>query len=314
VFPVVLARRDDLSADVVRFELAMPDGSDLPPFTAGAHVDVVIAPEYQRQYSLAGDPADRSRYVLGVQREPSGRGGSLLMTRVFRPGRRVFVSAPRNHFPLDERAGLSLLMGGGIGITPMLTMAHRLHALGRGFALHYSVRGAAPFWPEIAAASWAGRAHLHDSTAGGRADLAALIPAWQPGFRLYACGGAAYMDGVFAAARAAGWPDEALAREFFAVPEAPPHVDHPFTLRLAASGREVAVAAGQPATEALEAAGIRVPQKCRDGICGVCAVPHLGDTAIEHRDYVLSAQERGRRIVLCCSRPAAADATLTVDL
>jgi ferredoxin len=98
------------------------------------------------------------------------------------------------------------------------------------------------------------------------------------------------------------------------VPEAPPHVDHPFTLRLAASGREVAVAAGQPATEALEAAGIRVPQKCRDGICGVCAVPHLGDTAIEHRDYVLSAQERGRRIVLCCSRPAAADATLTVDL
>jgi len=312
VFPVVLTRRDDLSPDVVRFEFTAEGGGTLPPFDAGAHVDVVIAPEYQRQYSLAGDPADRTRYVLGVQREAAGRGGSVLMTRVFRPGRRVFVSAPRNHFPLDEGAPFSLLMGGGIGITPMLTMAHRLHALGRAFALHYSVRGAAPFWPEIAAAPWAGRAQLHDSAAGTRADLPALIPGWTAGARLYACGGVAYMDAVFAAAQARGWPEAALSREFFAVPEAPPWVNHPFTLRLA-SGREIPVPADRTATEVLAAAGIAIPTKCSDGICGVCAARHDGTTPIEHRDHVLSAAERESRIILCCSRPREPGAVLTVD-
>jgi reductive dehalogenase len=314
VFPVILCARADLSADTVRFELRAPDGADLPAWDAGAHLDVVIAPEFQRQYSLAGDPADRSVYVLGVQREAGGRGGSMLMHRVFREGRRVFVSPPRNHFPLDEGAPFSLLMGGGIGVTPMLTMAHRLHALGRDFRLHYSARGAAPFWPEIAAAPWADRAALHLSTKGGRADLPALIPGWTPGCRLYVCGGMAYMDAVFAAARMHGWPDEALSREIFSVPEPPDYVNHAFTLRLAKSGREIAVPADLSATDALAEAGIVVPMKCSDGICGVCAARHTGAAAIEHRDYVLSAKEREDRVILCCSRPVEAGAVLEVDL
>jgi len=313
VFPLVLTRRDDLSADVVRYEFSAPDGSDLPPFEAGAHIDVVIAPEYQRAYSLAGNPADRSRYVLGVQREAQGRGGSILMNRVFQPGRRVFVSPPRNHFPLEDEAPFSLLMGGGIGITPMLTMAHRLHALGRDFRLHYSVRGTAPFGPEIAASPWSHKAQVHDSAAGARADLAALIPDWQEGQRLYTCGGVAYMDSVFDTARRKGWPEDALSREYFAVPEAPPYVNHPFVLRLS-SGPDIAVAADQSATDALAQAGITVPMKCKDGICGVCAAAHRGDAEIEHRDYVLSARERETRIILCCSRPAAEGAVLTIDL
>jgi reductive dehalogenase len=313
VFPLVLTRRDDLSADVVRYEFSAPDGSDLPPFEAGAHIDVVIAPEYQRAYSLAGDPADRSRYVLGVQREAKGRGGSILMNRVFQPGRRVFVSQPRNHFPLDDTATFSLLMGGGIGITPMLTMAHHLHALGRDFRLHYNVRGTAPFGPEIAASPWSHKAQVHDSASGARADLAALIPDWQEGLRLYTCGGVAYMDSVFDTARRKGWPEDALSREYFAVPEAPPYVNHPFVLRLS-SGRDIAVAADQSATDALAQAGITVPMKCKDGICGVCAAAHRGDAEIEHRDYVLSARERETRIILCCSRPATKGAVLSIDL
>jgi ferredoxin-NADP reductase len=314
VFPLVLSRRDDLSPDTVRFELRAPDGADLPAWEAGAHVDVVIAPEYQRQYSLAGDPADRSVYVLGVQREAGGRGGSLLMTRVFREGRRVFVSSPRNHFPLDEAVPFSLLMGGGIGVTPMLTMAHRLHALGRDFRLHYSARDAAPFWGEIAAAPWAGRASLHLSSAGGRADLHAVIPEWRDGARLYACGGAAYMDAVFAAAGFKGWPEEALSREYFSVPEPPPYLNHPFTLHLARSNRDVPVRADQTAVEALAEVGIVVPTKCSDGICGVCAVRHAGTAAVEHRDYVLSARERESRVVLCCSRAADEGATVEITL
>jgi reductive dehalogenase len=313
VFPVILSGRADLSPDTVRFELRAPDRGDLPAWTAGAHVDVVIAPEYQRQYSLAGDPADRSVYVLGVQREASGRGGSMLMHRVFREGRRVFISAPRNHFPLDETASFSMLLGGGIGVTPMLTMAHRLHALGRDFQLHYSARDEAPFWPEIARTPWADRAALHLSREGGRADLFALIPAWRAGARIYTCGGAAYMEAVHDAARSKGWPEDALSREYFSVPEAPPYENHPFTLHLARSNRDVPVRADQTAVEALAEAGVVVPTKCSDGICGVCAMSHAGNAEIEHRDYVLSARERETRVILCCSRASEPGAILTIE-
>ncbi|MFN3954041.1 MAG: 4Fe-4S dicluster domain-containing protein [Pararhodobacter sp.] len=316
VFQVVVGRRQDLSRDVVRFELQSPDGTPLPPFTAGAHVDVVIAPEYQRQYSLAGDPADRSRYVLGVQREAGGRGGSLLMHRVFREGRKIHISPPRNHFPLDEAAPFSLLMGGGIGITPLLTMAHRLHALGRDFALHYSAasRESSGFATEIEAAPWAARAQMHFSRESGRADLGGLIPPWRAGMKLYTCGGERYMEAVFAAAHAAGWPETALAREYFSVPELPDYVNHPFVLELMRSGHRLEVPAGCSATDVLAEAGIPVATKCSDGICGVCATRHAGNTEIEHRDFVLSAEERQSKIVLCCSRPRQAGGVLRVDL
>ncbi len=314
VFPVVISKREDLSDDTVRFELTRTDGKPLPPFTAGAHIDVMIAPEYQREYSLAGDPADPSKYVLGIQREGAGRGGSLLVHRVFREGRRVFVTPPANLFPLDEHAPLTVLIGGGIGITPMLTMAHRLHALGCNFRLHYLARGVAPFGAEIAAAPWADRAAVHVKTDGPRVDMATLIPVYSPGARLYTCGGGAFMDGVFDTARAQGWPDDALAREYFAVPEAPEYVNHPFTLHLARSGRDIAVPADQSATDALAAAGIVIPTKCSDGICGVCAVAHQSPDGIEHRDYVLSARERAQKVVLCCSRAATDGGVVTLDL
>ncbi|GAB4259542.1 MAG: hypothetical protein Kow0013_02320 [Pararhodobacter sp.] len=314
VFPVMVSAREDLDADTVRLELTRADGKPLPPFEAGAHIDVMIAPEFQREYSLAGNPADPSKYVLGVLREAQGRGGSILLHRVFHPGRRVFVTPPTNTFPLDESAPFSLLIGGGIGITPMLTMAHRLHALGRDFALHYLCRDSAPFAAEIAATPWADKARTHLRAGGPRADLAALIPPYRDDARLYTCGGSALMDAVFDMARARGWPDDALAREYFAAPEAPEHVNHPFTLHLARSGREIAVAADESATDALERAGLAIPTKCSDGICGVCAVAHHSPEGIEHRDYVLSAKDRENRVILCCSRAREDRGTIILDL
>ncbi len=308
VFPVVLVQREEMAEGLAKYRFARPDGGDLPPFDAGAHIDVVIAPEYQRAYSLAGDPADRSAYVLGVQREDpaqGGRGGSALMHRVFREGRRVFVSRPNNVFPLHEDATHSLLFAGGIGVTPMLAMAHRLHALGRSFALHYSVpsRARAGFATDLAAAAWAGRVHWHVKDEGGRADLAALVPAHAPGMHLYTCGSPRYMDGVFAAAVAADWPDEALHREYFSVPEDPDRVDRPFVVQLA-DGRRFDVPVGRSATEVLAAAGVAVDVKCSDGLCGVCAVPYDAQASgpVEHRDVVLSAREREQRVILCCVR------------
>ncbi len=308
VFPVTLVRREEMAAGIAKYEFAAADGGELPPFEAGAHVDVVIAPEYQRAYSLAGDPAVRDRWVLGVQREDpgqGGRGGSALMHRAFREGRRVFVSKPRNLFPLHEDARETLLFAGGIGVTPMIAMAHRLHALGREFTLHYSVasRASAGFVADLQAASWAGRVRWHAKDEGTRADLAALVPRWRAGLRLYACGSPRYMDGVFAAAEAAGWPAEALHREYFSVPEDPDRVDRPFVVELA-DGRRFDVPAQRSATEVLAESGVAVDVKCSNGLCGVCATAYDASAsgAVEHRDVVLSAAERAQKVILCCVR------------
>ena len=318
VFPVLLKKREAMAADVAKYEFTRPDGGALPPFEAGAHIDVVIAPEYQRAYSLAGDPADRSRYVLGVLKERSGRGGSALMHRAFREGRSVFISPPRNHFPLHEDAVHSLLFAGGIGVTPLIAMAHRLHALRRPFDLHYSSagRGSAGFVEDLARVPWHERVHFHFKDEGHRADLPSLIPAHSDGMHLYTCGAPRYMDGVFAAAAAKDWPEAALHREYFSVPEVPDWVNHPFTLHLARSGRTLNVPAEQSATEVLAAAGVAVITKCSDGLCGTCAAAYdvAASDAIEHRDYVLSQAERAQRVILCCSRAEQSGGRIVLDL
>jgi reductive dehalogenase len=315
VLPVIVRKREDHTADIVKFEMVAADGVVLPEWDAGAHVDVVIAPEYLRQYSLAGDPADATRYVLGVQREPQGRGGSMLMHRAFREGRRVFVSPPRNHFALDETATRTLLLAGGIGVTPMITMAHRLHSIGRPFELHYSNRrrSDAGFLADLATVKWRDHVRLYFTEEGTRADLSHLIPLYEAGFHLYTCGSARYMDAVLAEGSSKGWPDDALHKEYFSVPEAPDYVNEPFLLKLAKSGRTFDVPADKRATDVLQEAGIAVDIKCSDGICGVCAVPLVsGD--IDHRDHVLSAKERERKIILCCSRAKSAGGEIVVDL
>ncbi len=314
-FPVQVSARQDLSDDIVRFELTSLDGNPLPPFEAGGHIDVVIAPEYQRQYSLAGNPADASKYVLGIQAEAAGRGGSLLMHRVFQPGRRIFITEPRNHFPLDEAAPFTLLMGGGIGITPLITMAHRLHALDREFIIHYSASTTeqCAFAAEIKDAPWADRAFFHVTSEGNRADFAELIPNHRPGFKLYTCGADRYMDAVFSAAAAKDWPDDTLAKEFFSVPEPPDYVNHPFSVQLAKSGKTITIPEDQSATDVLAEHGIIVDTKCSDGICGVCATRYTAGE-VEHRDYVLSATERTEKVILCCSRAKDPDGTLVIDL
>jgi ferredoxin-NADP reductase/ferredoxin len=324
VFPVRLVRREEMAEGVARYDFAALDGAPLPPFEAGAHVDVVIAPEYLRAFSLAGDPADRSTYVLGVQRElpanlgGSGRGGSALMHRAFREGRKVFISRPANHFPLDETATHSLLFAGGIGVTPMVAMAHRLHALGKSFDFHYSATGrrTAGFLTELATAPWAGRVQTHFKDEGARADLSALVPRYVAGQHLYTCGSPRYMDAVFATAAGRGWPDDALHREYFSVPEGPAWVDRAFVLRLARSGRTLQVPADRTATDVLAEAGVAVDVKCSDGLCGVCATAYdaAASDAVEHRDVVLSQVQRQQRLILCCSRARNEGGVLVLDL
>ncbi len=314
VLNCVVSKVERMAPDVARYEFRMADGSEMPPVTAGAHVDVVVAPEFFRQYSLSGDPADRSKYQIAVLREDGGKGGSKLLHRIFTEGRRVFISKPINHFPLDETASFTYLMGGGIGITPMLAMAHRLHTIGADFALHYSCssRATAGFLDDLRLMPWAGRVSLHVSDEGTRADLAAIL-AYREGAHVYTCGPDAYMGAVIAAAETAGFPEEARHLEYFTVPEQPDYVNHPFTLRLARSGKTVEVAADRAATDAILAAGVHVDIKCSDGLCGVCKCAVLSGE-VEHRDFVLSKKERETHMILCQSRAAEPGGTLEIDL
>ncbi len=313
VIPVIISRAEQMADGVTKYEFSRPDGGDLPPATAGAHIDVVVAPEFFRQYSLSGDPADRSKYQIAVLREDEGRGGSKLMHRIFNEGRRVFISPPINHFPLEETATRTLLFGGGIGITPMIAMAHRLHAIGAEFSLHYCIRSrdTAGFLDDLTNVPWADKVHLHISSEGTRADLAALT-SYEPGAHVYTCGPDIFMAAVMAMAEANGFPEDARHLEYFAVPEQPEYENHPFTLALQ-DGREIPVAADQSASDALLAAGVHVDVKCADGLCGVCKCGVLAGE-VEHRDFVLSKAQREGQMILCQSRAKNAGDTIKIDL
>ncbi|MBO27180.1 MAG: NAD-binding oxidoreductase [Rhodobacteraceae bacterium] len=315
--PVLDLRIDrvcQLGGGVTLFDLRAADGSPLPAWEAGAHLDIVVAPEFLRPYSLTGDPADRHRYRIAVLRETAGRGGSDLAHRIFTPGRRIFAARPANHFPLEEAAPFSLLLGGGIGITPMIAFAHRLHALGRGFALHYSAptRERAGFADYLAATDWHKAIYLHLSDEGSRLDANRLLANLPHGSHVYICGPETYMADMLRAAADAGLPEANIHREYFAAPTVPDRPNHPFTLRLA-SGRMVEVAQNQSAAEALVRAGIPVPLKCSDGICGVCQCGLRGG-AVDHRDHVLSQAQRKERIILCQSRAAEPGGIVEIDL
>ena len=315
VVRVGVTRAEPLTDAITLYELSALDGQDLPAWSAGAHLDVVVTPEYFRQYSMCGDPADRSRYLIAVLREDEGRGGSKLLHRIFEVGRKVFVSKPINHFPLAPDASRHFLFGGGIGITPMIAFAHACVARGEDFRLHYSVstRQDAGFLPLLQAQDWFERVQVHISDEGSRADMASLLSGYQPGWQVYTCGPEAYMSAVITAATEGGFPEAARHLEYFAVPEVPDYVNHPFRLKLARSNQVLEVPADRTAAEVLVEQGHQVDLKCSDGICGVCKCGLVGGE-VEHRDFVLSKAQRENTVILCQSRAKNPDGILEIDL
>ncbi len=317
--PVLVAkigRRWKSSADgkIDLFEIVSRDGAPLPTFEAGAHIDVTVTPQFIRQFSLASDPAAPSTYLLGILREDQGRGGSIKIHQMLKPGLPVVISQPRNHFPVIKEARRHLLMAGGIGVTPLIAMGHELHRMGADFTLYYKARtrAQAAFIPELEAVPWRNRVKFHFSDED-RLNIADVLGGYQSGDHLYTCGPAEFMDAVFATAQDNGWSEESLHREYFSVPEGPAYVNHSFALELKRSGRTIIVPADKAATAALAEAGISIDVKCSDGLCGVCKTTYL-DGEVEHRDYVLSKQQRASSIILCCSRAKSADGKIVLDL
>ena len=309
-----VAAKTSEGTDACSFELVHPKGAALPRFTAGAHLDVHIAPGLVRQYSLCNNPAEARRYQICVLKTEDSRGGSRAMHEAVQHGGLLSVSAPRNNFPLAQVARRSLLFAGGIGITPILAMAEQLAADGADFALHYCARSPAraPFRERIAASAFAAKASFHYSDGGQHADLMALVGMPEPGTHLYVCGPAGFMDAVFAAALGQGWSEAQLHREYFAG-ATPSGADKPFDLRIASNGKLVHVASGTTALAALAAHGIVLPYSCGQGVCGTCVTGVL-EGEPDHRDRVLSREQQLRNdcFTPCCSR--ARGGMLTLDL
>ena len=315
VIQVTVTKAETMAEDIVKYEFRSVDGSALPEWQAGAHLDIVVAPEFLRQYSMSGNPADRSVYQIGVLNEHDGRGGSKLMHRIFNEGRKIFISRPINHFPVDRAATRSILMGGGIGITPMIAMAHELHQSGREFELHYSGRSRSTmgYLSDLESFPWADKVTLHITDEGTRCNLEQIIQPYQNGCHIYTCGAERYMNSVIEAAEAAAYPEEAQHLEYFSVPEQPDYVNHDFRLKLVKSGKELLIPADRVATDILLENGIKVDVKCSDGICGVCKCGLIsGD--VEHRDFVLSKAQRQSNVILCQSRAATDGGLIEVDL
>jgi vanillate O-demethylase ferredoxin subunit len=311
-----VARKASEAEGICSFDLVHPKGRALPPFTAGAHIDVLLQPGLVRQYSLCNDPAETGRYQVAVQMAADSRGGSLAM-HALRPGASITVSQPKNHFPLAEGAARSLLFAGGIGITPILAMAEHLAGLGADFELHYCTRSRerTAFMERIAGSRFASRVRSYYSEGPGaqQFEAAAAIGRPTPGDHLYVCGPNGYMDAVIEAATQLGWPEANVHREYFSGAAAHAEDDTAFDLKLARSGKVVHVAKGQTALAALTACGTDVQVSCGEGTCGTCLTRVL-DGEPDHRDLFLTAADRARKdsFLPCCSR--AAGPMLVLDL
>jgi vanillate O-demethylase ferredoxin subunit len=303
---VCVQRRTDEAEGICSFELVAEDGTPLPPFTAGAHIDVHVSPGLVRQYSLCNDPAERNRYKIAVLREPQSRGGSAGMHVQVQEGQRLTIGTPRNHFSLVS-ARRSLLLAGGIGITPILAMARTLHAQGDSFEMHYCGRSAArmAFRDELAAAPFAHAVYVHtdDGAADQRLDVAQLLASPEAGTHLYVCGPAGFMDHVLATARACGWLEEQLHREYFAAAPVDTSGEGSFEVQLARTGTSCQVPADKTVLEVLLAHGVDLPFSCESGVCGTCLTSVLEGTP-DHRDSYLTKVERaaGTQFLPCCSR------------
>jgi len=300
---VRIARRKEEAEGIISLELVDPAGNGLPPFEAGAHIEVQVAPGLIRHYSLCGSPEDRHCYRLGILREPASRGGSARIHEHFHEGALIAISPPSNQFRLEEGAGHSLLVGGGIGITPILAMAWQLHRIGASFEVHYCVRNRtrAAFLKLLEQAPFADKVTLHIDDDGQRLDIPGLLQEPDVKRHVYVCGPGGFMDVVISTARQQGWPASNVHYEYFAA-----DIDttgEGFTLHAERSGLILQVPEDRSIAQVLLEAGVEVPLSCEQGVCGTCLTRVL-EGIPDHRDLFLTEEEKASndQMLLCCSR------------
>lgn len=285
---------------VVSVELVPLDAGAFAPFEAGAHIDLHLPAGLVRSYSLLNPQDERDRYVLGILADAKSRGGSRYVHEQLRVGSVLPISAPRNNFALDEQASRSILIAGGIGITPILCMARRLHALGRAADVLYCVRARrqAAFLDALQTLDSALTLHV-DEEAGVPPDLQAYLADKPRDAHLYCCGPAPMLAAFEDACRALGFENVHLER--FSADTTVARADEAgYVVECAQSGKTVEVPAGKTLLDALLEAGIDAEYSCMEGICGACETRVI-EGEPDHRDSVLSSAEKaGNKVMMIC--------------
>ena len=305
--------RCEPAADGIRlFELRDPSGADLPSFTPGSHLSIQVPNGSMRNYSLCSDPADRSRYVIAVKRDASGRGGSVSLVDSVGEGDTLGVSEPRNLFELNTAAPSYIFVAGGIGVTPMLSMIHWVRANGdRPFKLYYLTRNApgTAFLSDLAGEDLRGRVTIHHDE-GVTENAFDLWPVFEEPSKahIYCCGPRPLMDAV--RDMTGHWPASQVHFEDFGSDLVRPRADDvPFTVHLQRSGAALTVPVGSTILEVMRAHGLHAPSSCESGTCGTCKT-RLVSGDVDHRDLVLSPAERTNALMVCVSRAKAGDLVL----
>jgi ferredoxin-NADP reductase len=295
---------------VLGFRLEPLRGAHFPAFTAGAHVEVTLRPGLKRSYSLLNDPAEQDVYEIGVQLDPESRGGSQHIHEHWRPGQVIELSEPRNLFPLKEDARHSILIAGGIGVTPVLSMMARLESLGRSWEMHYAVRSRnrAAFLERLERRPNV-QVTIGDELDTPRLDLKALIACAPADSHVYCCGPGRMLTAFREHGGALG---ERMHFEYFSA-DAEIACDGGYTLALKRSGRAIEVAVGETMLDALLGAGVDVGFACFEGVCGSCRVSVI-EGVPDHRDQFLTQAEKDANdtVMACCS--GARTPSLTLDL
>jgi cytochrome P450/ferredoxin-NADP reductase len=310
---VTIAARETVATDIIGLELRSTDGGPLPAYEVGSHIDVYVQSGLIRQYSLTGDPADRTRYRLGVLLDPNSRGGSSAIHARFATGAQIRIGRPRNNFPLDLSAAHTILFAGGIGITPMLGMAYSLEAAGASWEMHYCGRTPDRLAFPAELARFGDRVHLHVDSGpmDQQLDINAVLARAAADRHLYVCGPNGFMDFVVRSAEANGWAKATIHLERFG---AEVNTDGaPFTVVARRSGKTFEVQPGETIAQKLEENGVSVQVSCQSGVCGTC-LTKVVEGMPDHRDLVQTDLEKASnaRITVCCSRSKTK--TLVLDI
>lgn len=310
---VRVARKWPAAEGIAGFELASID-EQLPTFQPGAHIDVHLPNGLVRQYSVTNGPGETHSYVIGVKREPDSGGGSRCLHDDVREGDVLAISEPRNNFPLRRDAIRTVLIAGGIGVTPILSMARALHHSGLNFELHYFAQNKEHLAFADVLETLGDCLHTHlglnpDETGKCLEDL---LSDYQPAMHLYVCGPGPMLEATRNTADRLGWPDQAVHFEYFKNTQ---DIDDSssFEIALSRSVMTLQVPGGKTIMEVLRDNGVSVPSSCEQGACGTCMATVL-EGEPDHQDVYLSdvEKQRGDRIMTCVSR--AKSARLVLDI
>lgn len=293
-----------IASDVHLFELGRADRGALPPAAPGSHITLLTPNGLTRRYSVCNRPGETHLYRIAVKREENGLGGSKSLVDGVKAGASLQVSPPLNYFPLLDGAPSYCLIAGGIGITPILSMAQELQARGADFRIIYLAQTpeSAAFLEQLQTPELMARATVHHSHGdpARRFDLAAALRDCPPDTHIYCCGPRRLMDSVKELARER--PGSSVHFEDFGTSEvSSEHADLPFQVRLGKTGQMLDVPCGKTILGVLREAGVLVPSSCESGTCGACRTKLLSGVA-DHRDYVLDDDQLDSEIMICVSR------------